>query len=171
LLEPEEVDHMRRAMAAISLVLVVFGLAGAGQAHAYPPGQFGLTGDRTVYEPGSTGTFTMRGCAPGEQVTFQIFRNPPVGDPVTVTADANGTAVVPQFPIPNQPGDYYMVATGNLGCTDRFDFRVATLSATGSDSRTPLLAGTALVATGLALFGVTRARRRPRETPPVPTRA
>lgn len=155
---------MRRAMAAISLVLVLFGLAAEGQVHAYPPQQLGLTGDRTVYEPGSTGTFTMRGCSPGELVTFQMYRNPPVGNPVTITADTNGTAIAANFPIPNEPGDYYIVATGNKGCTDRYDFKVAALSATGSDTRTPLLAGAALVVTGLALFGVTRSRRRQRST-------
>jgi hypothetical protein len=155
---------MQRVLAAIGVALVLFGLVSAGSAHAYPPAQFGLAGDRTVYDPGSTGTFTMRGCAQGERVTFQVYRNPPVGDPVTVTADANGTAVATGFPIPDEPGDYHMVASGDRGCTDRFDFRVAALSATGSDSRTTLLAGAALVATGLALFGVARARRQPRST-------
>lgn len=153
---------MRRTMAAIGLVLMFFGLAAAGQVLAYPPQQLGLTGDRSVYEPGSTGTFTMTGCAPGELVTFQMYRNPPVGNPVTITADTNGTAIAANFPIPNEPGDYYMVATGNQGCTDRYDFEVSALSATGSDTRTPLLAGAALVAMGLALFGVTKARRRQR---------
>ena len=169
MLEPEEVHHMRRVMAAISLVLVLFGLAAAGHAHAYPPEEFGLTGDRTIYAPGSTGTFTMTGCAPGELVTFQMYRNPPVGDPVTIAADSNGTAVATNFPIPDEPGDYYMIATGDQGCTDRYDFKVAALSATGSDSMAALLAGAALVATGLALFLVTRSRRRPRSTPTITT--
>ena len=160
--ELEEVPNMRRAMVVISIVLVLFGLVPAAQVNAYPPLQFGLTGDRTVYAPGSTGTFTMTGCAPGERVTFQVFRNPPVGDPVTVTADADGTAVATPFPIPNEPGDYYMVATGDQGCTDRYDFTVAALSATGSDSMAPLLAGGLLVITGLALFAVTKLRRRHR---------
>lgn len=155
---------MRRALAAIGLVLMALATLPAGTGHAYPPEQSGLTGDRSVYSPGSSGTFTMRGCAPGEQVTFQIFRNPPVGDPVTVTADADGTAVAAGMPIPDQPGSYYVVATGDQGCTDRYDFMVASLPATGSDSRTGLLAGAVLAATGLALFVVARVRKRPATT-------
>lgn len=153
---------MKRAMAVIGVLLALLGAAPATVAHAYPPAQSGLTGDRSVYAPGSTGTFTMSGCAPGENVTFQMYRNSPVGDPVTVTADADGTAVATDFPIPDEPGDYYIVATGDQGCTDRYDFRVAALTATGSDSRTALVAGAVLTATGLALFVVTRIRRRPR---------
>ena len=160
---------MRRAMVAIGVVLVLFGVGAAGQVHAYPPEQSGLTGDRTVYAPGSTGTFTMTGCAPGELVTFQMFRNPPVGSPVTVTADSNGTAVASSFPIPDEPGDYYIVATGNQGCTDRYDFRVVALPATGSNSMAPLAAGALLVITGLALFAVTRLRHRSRSAPTMPS--
>jgi hypothetical protein len=153
---------MKRAMAMIGVLLALLAATPATLAHAYPPAQSGLTGDRSVYSPGSTGTFTMRGCAPGENVTFQMYRNPPVGDPVTVIADAVGTAVATNVPIPGDPGDYYVVATGDQGCTDRYDFRVAALTATGSDSRAALLAGAILVATGIALFMVTRIRRRPR---------
>lgn len=105
----------------------------------------------------------MTGCSSCEAVTFQIYRNPPVGDPATITADLDGTAAATTFPIPDAPGDYNMVCTGGQGCAGRYDFKVAVLSATGSNSLTLI--------TGLGLLAITSLRRRPQSASAVPSAA
>ncbi|GAB6939057.1 hypothetical protein JCM11754A_25840 [Isoptericola variabilis] len=107
-----------------------------------------IVADPTSVPAGGTTTVTGGGFTPGEDVTVQLTDDTgdPVGDPVTTTAEDDGTISV-DLPVPadTTPGDLTVVATDSTGAAAEAPLEVTAAPTVAVDPGTVPAGGTTTV--------------------------
>lgn len=155
---------MRRAFAAVVILISVVGLGATAHAESYPPGGPSIGVPDSEPKPGDSITITLDGFCPNDVVNLSAEGPGGTVDLGTVTVDGSGTATFP-YTAPGTPGAYTIEGTG----TDCDDY-VASLGivvtrgdipAMGTDStKSGLLIGTGALGLGVVLVGAAAIRRR-----------
>ncbi len=148
---------MKRFMAVLALPMTA--LLTMGAATTYPPGAPLVEVDASP-AAGSSTTVTVRGCEPGENVTFDLQGNVST----VVVCDDNGEAAT-NLTVPNAAGSYSGTADlESSGFVLNFVLSVSAtsdspLAFTGTSINYPLYLAAGAMIIGIALVVVAKTRR------------